>query len=518
MTSWRFMMSLLLLLTMSGVFPGGVWASAAAGFDVSRPDSQNPETAFRLNLKPGGSMEDRIIIRNTSDAVLKLRVYSADSAPTTNGEIDLKKPDDQMTGLGLWIKLDAPEVVEIAPGENRSIWFKLTIPRDAEPQEQVGGIVVEQTAGFPAARVEIPVRQRPPGPANIKLDIVEFRRTTGSWSRPALFGLTLKNTGNMLLKPTGRVDVSSIFGSQTGSIELDGLPTIFPGQTAELTLKWEQTPLLGYFFAQAVMEYDQDQAESERIHLLVFPWWLIFVAIALLVLWRLVRRTETGKPVDKEPVVESVVVTPAAEKPTPKAKTADVEKPTPKKRGRPPKAKTAEKPAPKKRGRPPKAKADDVEKPKPKKRGRPPKAKTEASEKATTEKPAPKKRGRPPKAKTEAAKKSAAEKPAPKKRGRPPKAKADDVEKPKPKKRGRPPKAKTETSEKAAPKKPAAEKPAPKKRGRPPKAKTETAEKVATEKPAPKKRGRPPKAKTDGTPTTKPAPKKRGRPPKKTST
>jgi CarD family transcriptional regulator len=73
----------------------------------------------------------------------------------------------------------------------------------------------------------------------------------------------------------------------------------------------------------------------------------------------------------------------------------------PKKRGRPPKAKTAEDAAPKKRGRPPKPKPAEGEAPPPaaKKPGRPPKPKPAEDE-------APKKRGRPPKA--EAAAKPAA--------------------------------------------------------------------------------------------------------------
>jgi CarD family transcriptional regulator len=79
----------------------------------------------------------------------------------------------------------------------------------------------------------------------------------------------------------------------------------------------------------------------------------------------------------------------------------------PKKRGRPPKAKTAEADAaPKKRGRPPKAKPADEPAAAPKKPGRPPKAKAEAA----SEDEAPKKRGRPPKAKTAAAEKPAAAK------------------------------------------------------------------------------------------------------------
>ncbi|MBF5044396.1 transcriptional regulator [Aggregicoccus sp. 17bor-14] len=84
---------------------------------------------------------------------------------------------------------------------------------------------------------------------------------------------------------------------------------------------------------------------------------------------------------------------------------AAAEDEAPKKRGRPPKAKTAEAEAPKKRGRPPKAKpAEDAPPVAAKKPGRPPKAKAEPAD----EDAAPKKRGRPPKAKTAEAAKPAA--------------------------------------------------------------------------------------------------------------
>lgn len=82
-------------------------------------------------------------------------------------------------------------------------------------------------------------------------------------------------------------------------------------------------------------------------------------------------------------------------------------------------AEEAEAEAPKKRGRPPKAKTAAAPPPDaaPKKRGRPPKARSEEPS------PAARKPGRPPKAKP-------AEEEAPKKRGRPPKAKADEPAKP----------------------------------------------------------------------------------------
>jgi CarD family transcriptional regulator len=116
-------------------------------------------------------------------------------------------------------------------------------------------------------------------------------------------------------------------------------------------------------------------------------------------------------PSDEEPA-PAEEEEPAAEGEEPESEEGADEAEAPKKRGRPPKAKTAEADAaPKKRGRPPKAKPADEPAAAPKKPGRPPKAKAEPAAAAE----APKKRGRPPKAKSADAEKPAASKSAKKK-------------------------------------------------------------------------------------------------------
>ncbi len=248
----RFTLSLLLLLTLGGVFPGAALALGVAGFDLSRADAKNPDSAFHFDLKPGETTEERVIIRNTSDTVQRLRIYSADGTPATNGGIALKERTEEMTGLAKWIKIDSDQLIELEPGETRTIWFRLTVPKSSDTKEEVAGIVVEQAEAIRddsnkqfsvnlLPRVAILVTQRLPGPANLKLDIIDFGRVNELWSRPVLFSLTLKNTGNVLVRPTGKVDIYNLFGGKSDSIRLRRLMTIFPAHSASLSMteQWQ---------------------------------------------------------------------------------------------------------------------------------------------------------------------------------------------------------------------------------------------------------------------------------------
>ena len=420
----RFALSLLLLLTLAGAFPGAAFALGVAGFNVSRDDPKNPDSAFHFDLKPGETTEERIIIRNTSTTVQRLRIYSADATPATNGGIALKERLEEMTGLAKWISVDTEEIIQLEPGETRTVWFKLTVPKSSDSKENIAGIVVELAKAIKdnpnkqfsvnvLPRVAILITQRLPGPANLKLDIIDFGRVNELWSRPVLFGLTLKNTGNVLVRPAGKVDIYNLFGGKSDSIKLRRLSTIFPGRTAESRFQWENAPPLGYFTANISIEYGKGKAVTKRAHVLILPWWLIFIVFPLWLIARQARQRRAAKQVDnKEKTVRQaqeametlnrtvqsiempepeLVSTPVAKEqsatPDTAGPTATITEEKPKRRGRPPKKKVEETDAvtpetKPRRGRPPKKKADETAETteaetKPKRRGRPPKKKVE---------------------------------------------------------------------------------------------------------------------------------------------
>ncbi len=463
----RFMLSLLLLLTLAGTFPGAALALGVAGFDVSRGDTKNPDSAFHFDLKPGETTEERVILRSTTDTVQRLRIYSADGTPTPSGGIALKERQDERTGLSKWIEIDAEDLIELEPWETRTIWFKLTVPKSSDSNEDIAGIVVEQAKANKAdtskqfsinllSRVAILISQRLPGPVNLKLDIINFGRANELWSQPVLFGLTLKNTGNVLVRPKGKVDIYNLFGGKSDSIKLRRLPTIFPGRTSEVQFQWEKAPPLGYFTANVSIEYDKGKAVTKRAHILILPWWLIFIVFPLWLIARQARQRRAAKQIDDKEkttrqaqeamdtlnrTVQSIempepepVNTPVA---TERSATPDAGAPT----------MTVTEEKPKRRGRPPKKKVEETTEveAKPKRRDRPPKKKVDETAGATTTETKPKRRGRPPKKKVDETVAAIPEtKP---KRGRPPKKKVEETagaSEAKPKRRGRPPKKKAE--------------------------------------------------------------------------
>jgi len=286
------------LVLLAGLaWPAASFALGVAGFDVSRPSAKNPDGAFHFNLESGQSLEDSVVLKNTtSDTVQNLRVYIADGMATTNGGIALRGREEKKTGLAKWISIDSSEELTLAPGEERTITFRLRVPWSSKSKERIAGLVVERATAIkePAnkqfminvlPRAAILISQRLPGPALERLKIVDFSQTWAK-NRNKILGLAIKNTGNIHLRPKGRIDIYDMFGSKADTIRYDQMATIFPETTSHIKSEWKNTPAIGFFTAKALIYYGQGKSDERRITFLIFPWWVLAF---LPVLWFIAR-------------------------------------------------------------------------------------------------------------------------------------------------------------------------------------------------------------------------------------
>lgn len=376
-----------LILQIFVVFPTAAPALGISGFNLYRPGAKNPDAAFHFNLQPGQTIEDQVVIKNTSDSVQNLRVYVADGVAVRNGGISLKDGQDKRRGLAKWITIDSPPDLQLAPGEERHLWFKLTVPASSDVYEKIAGIVVERQQVVPGnkdarfvinilPRVAILITQRLPGAAVKRLDIVSFNET---WStkRNKLFNLAVKNSGTVHLQPKGRLDVYGTFGGKIDSISLERMATIFPRATSRVSTVWKNTPSVGYFRVKARVSYDNGKSDSKQIAFLIFPYWTLPVLLALWIIARQQRKRRAArrlkKLADEQALAETTALETLAETVNeiaeevqlmPAAKTAESAA-TPKKPRATAKKKsvseTAAKPAPRKRA--PVKKTDPAAKP-----------------------------------------------------------------------------------------------------------------------------------------------------------
>ncbi len=98
--------------------------------------------------KPGGSIESRVLIRNTTDQNAVVDVYPVDSVkdfPRTYSGSDfiLKARFDQMFSIGKWAHVK-DEKVSVNAYDNVIVPFTLTIPVDTPFGEYSGAIMVDK--------------------------------------------------------------------------------------------------------------------------------------------------------------------------------------------------------------------------------------------------------------------------------------------------------------------------------------------------------------------------------------
>lgn len=298
------------ILLAALIWPASTFALGVAGFDIYRPNAKNPDSAFLFNLEPGQSLENRVVVKNTtSDTVQNLRVYIADGIATSNGGITLKGREEPKAGLAKWISIDSSEQIALAPAEERGITFKLRVPWSSESNEKIAGIVVERAQALKnqadkqfminvLPRAAILITQRLPGPALERLKIVDFSQVWAK-NRNKVFKLATKNTGNIHIRARGRIDIYNMFGSKSDTIRYDRMSTIFPGATGRIQSEWKNTPPIGYFTAKAVISYGKGKSDSRQISFLIFPWWVLAFLPVLWFIAREQRKRRAAKQLKK---------------------------------------------------------------------------------------------------------------------------------------------------------------------------------------------------------------------------
>lgn len=295
-----------LILGAAIVWPASAAALGFGGFDVSRPNAKNPDASLHFKLRPGESREAIFVIRNTtSDTVQNLHVYIADGLAARNSGITLKAREARKTGLARWITLDTAEQLSLAPGEERRVKLTVKVPYISSSDEQVAGIVVESAETIQnqderqfnikiLPRVAILITQRLPGPAIERLNIVKFNETWAPKGRLKLFHLRVKNEGNIHLEPKAKIVITDMFGRQAASFPAR-LGNIFPKSNKEIAARWQKTPIIGYFTAEATIEYGKAKSDSRTISFLIFPWWVLAILPALWMIARQQRKRRAAK-------------------------------------------------------------------------------------------------------------------------------------------------------------------------------------------------------------------------------
>jgi hypothetical protein len=205
---------------------------------------------FEETLEPGETKKLKVALGNAGEAPARARTFVADAYTLVNGGFGVKNGDQPVSGTTTW--LDYPdEILELPARQKIERTFKVTVPEGTAPGQYIAGLVL-QTADPIAIQGTDMLRQiirkaiavfiTVPGPVSPEMTIGQASvRQTGSATSLLI---EIGNPGNVLLKPTGTVtmttrsgdpvltapiEMGSVYAETSTSIELP-IPTVLsPG-------------------------------------------------------------------------------------------------------------------------------------------------------------------------------------------------------------------------------------------------------------------------------------------------
>lgn len=253
----------LLVFTLSLVlFAFPALAQESAGVGIS-PAVIDPAKQFN----PGDTENFVVDVTNLSDVDQTYYLSKRDIINVREGGVPVfAKPDSQLTGYELseWVTLGMESVYIPARGTAK-VPFTLVVPSEVAPGSHFGSIIISVEPpklrssgagiGYEVANI---ISIRIAGDAIDSANIRQFSTSKYIYgSTNVLFNARIENDGNTLVKPTGPLEVSNMFGKRVAQLKFnESNAGVFPKTTREFEVIWEDgTPGFGRYEALLSVVY-----------------------------------------------------------------------------------------------------------------------------------------------------------------------------------------------------------------------------------------------------------------------
>ncbi len=218
-----------------------------------------------VSVTPAGdSLTVRLHIRILQD-IVGLRIDEIFSSHAQIESIDLAGGEFEAVNRsnGDWITV-TPQRFQIEAGQVQDVTFQLDVPVGVEgvywgmifvegsprPQEQAGATVLA------IERFGVKVYETVPGTEDLAGNITQVRKTADD---PLTFEIRFENTGNVQLRPTGRINIINQNGETVRNIRIEEFP-LLPGKVRIFSVVDTTKPLLtaGIYRALVTIDYGGD--------------------------------------------------------------------------------------------------------------------------------------------------------------------------------------------------------------------------------------------------------------------
>jgi len=294
----KILIYLALLLMSIGLFPA--ISQAAENDEMSiypyEWDGNNELTKywFIYNLDINSNHQDKVVVENTGDSPISVKIYPVDALTTSDGAFALKNEDEAKSDMGGWITLSKSEL-DLEPNQKEIVDFTVNIPADASVGEHIGGIVLENKKIMEGhqinvkTRVGVRVYETVPGEIIKKMSIDNISakgiyQSILSFFYHWNFDYQISNQGNVQINPkiTSKL-TSSLFGNvEDYSQTVNG--SIFPNKSVDLKFNPASPLYFGPYKLTVTTELDNQAPIQKTINFWVIPWKLFIATIFILLL------------------------------------------------------------------------------------------------------------------------------------------------------------------------------------------------------------------------------------------
>ncbi len=252
--------------------------------------SVSPPT-FELTGEKGETLTNVIKFENTNAFPLSIITSTRNfTAVGEEGAVGLTTEDTAFS-LASWIAI-TPQATVVEPKSTTLFTYTITIPANAESGGHFGSIVfstkpsqgTSQTGAVVTQELGDLILLKIPGATNLSWQIAGFNPVrTLFWVKPLQFTLRIKNTGNVHIKPAGRIVLTNVFG-QTLSQDITS-ENVLPEAVRRFDITIFPPFLLGPYTARAIIDVNgQEKTATVTLWALPGKQLLVFGSLLLVLL------------------------------------------------------------------------------------------------------------------------------------------------------------------------------------------------------------------------------------------
>lgn len=287
-----------ILVTLLGVLLLNTLATSFSANSIeagSGPMMQVAPVIEEFSLDPASQEEKHITVTNQSDQDLSIRVYFTPYSVLKDTS-DFES-ESEYTQIYHWLKVkddnsDYKDTADftIQPNSAKNIYYRVNVPESAPGGSQHACLFVETIPGeaessgiTTVSRTAVKIFADVSGKTVKDAEILNLNTDNFVINGKVAATTTVKNIGNIDIKPTLTIEISTLSGETVFSDTKAAM--IFPENEANIKVEWPDTPAFGVYHLIAITNILGKNSTIEKTIIILPSWFIIlFIVVSVLII------------------------------------------------------------------------------------------------------------------------------------------------------------------------------------------------------------------------------------------